>query len=243
MSDLLAPAFLTCAAVAFVAGMVRGFAGFGAAMMMTPVFSAIHGPAAGVALCLLLEIVVALPLVPGVVRLVDWRRIGLLLIAAAGMVPIGTLVLTLAEPQPMRWAISAIVLGAVLLLATGWRFAGQPRTAATLVAGACSGFLNGLSGMAGPPIAFYYLAGSESVARVRANLTTYFAFVDLAAFAALAFRGLVDGATLVTALALAPVVVVGAIFGGRLFPLAGERFYRRLALVLLAAVAIGSLIL
>ena len=27
----------------------------------------------------------------------------------------------------MRWAISAIVLGAVALLASGWRFAGKPR--------------------------------------------------------------------------------------------------------------------
>ncbi len=48
--------------------MVRGFAGFGAAMVMTPIFSALYGPAVGVALCLMLEIAVALPVVPGVVR-------------------------------------------------------------------------------------------------------------------------------------------------------------------------------
>ena len=136
------------------------------------------------ALCLLLEVVVALPLLPGVVRLVDWRRIGLLLVAAAVGVPFGNFVLTRAEPEPMRWAISAIVLGAVVLLASGWRFPGRPRTATTLAAGASSGFLNGLSGMAGPPIAFYYLAGDETVTRVRANLTTYFVFVDLVAVAA-----------------------------------------------------------
>src|SRR5215475_4671533 len=114
MPDLLSAPFLICAAVACIAGMVRGFAGFGAAMLMTPVFSALYGPAAGVVLCLLLEIVVALPLVPGVVRLVDWRRIGLLLLAAAVAVPAGNVVLTMAEPESMRWAISAIVLVAVL---------------------------------------------------------------------------------------------------------------------------------
>jgi hypothetical protein len=223
--------------------MVRGFAGFGAAMLMTPIFSALYGPTVGVALCLLLEIVVALPLVPGVVRLVDWRRIGLLLLAAAVAVPLGNVVLTVAEPEPMRWAISAIVLVAVLLLASGWRFAGQPRTLATLVAGASSGFLNGLSGMAGPPIAFYYLAGEESVTRVRANLTTYFVFVDLAALAAFLLRGLVDGGTVVQGAFLAPAVIAGGLLGGKLFPLASEQFYRRLAMVLLAGVATGSLIL
>ena len=243
MPDLLAFPFLICAVVACIAGMVRGFAGFGAAMIMTPIFSALYGPAAGVALCLLLEIAVALPVVPGVVRLVDWRRIGLLLIAAAVGVPLGNLVLTRTEPEPMRWAISAIILGAVALLASGWRFAGRPRTTTTLTAGVSSGFLNGLAGMAGPPIAFYYLAGNDAAARVRANLTTYFVFVDLVAIGTFASRGLIDWSTVVLGLFLAPAVMLGGVLGVRLFPLASESFYRRLALVLLVGVAIGSLIL
>src|SRR5713226_8061282 len=225
MPDLLAVPFLVSAAVACIAGTVRGFAGFGAAMIMTPVFSALYGPAVGVPLCL--------PLLPSVVRLVDWRRIGLLLSAAVVGVPVGNLVLTRVAPEPMRWVISGIVLGAVVLLASGWRFAGRPRTVTTLAAGASSGFLNGLAGMAGPPIAFYYLAGDETVTRVRANLTTYFVFVDLLAIATFASRGLIDWSTGVLGLLLAPVVMLGGVLGGRLFPLASERFYRRLALVLL----------
>jgi uncharacterized protein len=243
MPDLLALPFLICAVVACIAGMVRGFAGFGAAMIMTPIFSAFYGPAVGVALCLLLEIAVALPVVPGVVRLVDWRRIGLLLAAAAIGVPVGNLVLTQVAPEPMRWAISAIVLGAVALLASGWRFAGQPRPATTVAAGVSSGFLNGLAGMAGPPIAFYYLAGDETVTRVRANLTTYFVFVDLVAIGAFVARGLVDWDTAVLGLFLAPAVMLGGVLGAKLFPLASEGFYRRLALALLVGVAIGALIL
>ena len=223
--------------------MVRGFAGFGAAMLMTPVFSALYGPAVGIALCLLLEIVVALPLVPRVVRLVDWPRIALLMVAAVVGVPVGNFVLTLAEPEPMRWAISAIILSAVGLLASGWRYPGRPRSGTTLAAGALSGFLNGLSGMAGPPIAFYYLAGQDTAAHVRANLTTYFVFVDLAAIAVFASRGLIGWNTGAQALFLAPAVILGGMVGERLFPLANERFYRRLALCLLVGVAIGSLML
>src|SRR5260370_4140238 len=144
MSDLLAVPFLICAAVACIAGTVRGFAGFGAAMIMTPVFSALYGPAVGVPLCLLLEIVVVLPLLPSVVRLVDWRRIGLLLVAAVVGVPVGNLVLTRVAPEPMRWAISGIVLGAVVLLAIGWRFPGRPRPVATLAAAPSTGSLSPL---------------------------------------------------------------------------------------------------
>jgi uncharacterized protein len=243
MPDLLSSAFLVAAVVAFVAGMVRGFSGFGAAMLMTPVFSALYGPAVGVVLCLLLEIAVGLPLLRRAVPLVDWRRIGLLLLAAAVGIPFGNLVLTNSSPEPMRWAISGIVLLAVVLLASGWRYHGRPTSGATAGVGVISGFLNGLSGMAGPPIAFYYLAGIESAAQVRANLTTYFVFVDLLTLSAFAVRDLLGWSTAIHGLLLAPAVMLGGVAGERLFPLASENFYRRLALILLVAVAFGSLIL
>ena len=243
MPDLLTLAFLTTAVIAVVAGMVRGFAGFGAAMLMTPAFSALYGPAIGISLCLLLEIAVALPLLPRAVKYVDWRRIGLILAAAIVGAPVGNLVLTEVAPEPMRIAISLIVLVAVTLLASGWRFRGRPRPATTLAAGGMSGFLNGLSGMAGPPIIFYYLAGNETAERVRANLTTYFIFVDLVTLVVFVGRDLIGWQTGVLALWLVPAVVAGGLLGERLFPLASEKFYRRLALTLLVAVAIGSLIL
>ncbi len=243
MPDLLSLPFLFAAVVAVVAGMVRGFTGFGAAMVMTPVFSALYGPAIGVALCLFLEIVVALPLLPRAVGMVNWRRIGLILAAAVIGAPLGNIVLTIVPPEPMRWAISAIVLGAVAMLASGWRYHGKPHTAATLTAGVSSGFLNGLAGMAGPPIVFYYLAGKDAAAEVRANLTTYFVFVDAVAMMVFVARDLIGWSTFVQGLMLAPAVIVGGLIGERLFPLATEVFYRRLALCLLVAVAVGSVLL
>jgi uncharacterized membrane protein YfcA len=242
MPDLLSASFLIAASIAFVGGMVRGFAGFGAAMMMTPVFSALYGPAFGVALCLLMELAVVVPLLPEAVRHVDWRRIGLLAAAAAVGAPLGNIALTHIAPEPMRWVISAIVLSAVVLLASGWRYKGKPVAAATVSAGAASGFLNGLSGMAGPPIVFYYMAGSDSAVQVRANLTTYFVFVDTIAVAVFAARGLIGWDTVLHGACVAPFVIVGGMIGQRLFPLASETFYRRVALVLLVAVAAGVML-
>src|SRR5438477_126630 len=88
-----------------------------------------------------------------------------------------------------------------------------------------AGMVRGLAGMAGPPIAFYYLAGNETVTRVRANLTTYFVFVDLMALVMFLSRDLIDLSTGILGLFLAPAVILGGIVGGRLFPLASESFY------------------
>jgi hypothetical protein len=68
-------------------------------------------------------------------------------------------------------------------------------------------------------------------------------FVDLAALSVFFARGMVHWDTVVLGLFLAPAVVAGGLLGEKLFPLASEVFYRRLALCLLAGVAIGSLIL
>ena len=78
---------------------------------------------------------------------------------------------------------------------------------------------------------------------MRANLTTYFIFVDLVTLVVFTSRDLIGWNTGVQALWLVPAVVAGGLLGQRLFPLASETFYRRLALILLVAVAIGSLIL
>ena len=56
-------------------------------------------------------------------------------------------------------------------------------------------------------------------------------------------RDLVRWDTGILALCLAPAVIAGGLLGQKLFPLASEAFYRRLALALLVGVAIGSLIL
>jgi hypothetical protein len=221
-----------------LAGVVRGFAGFGVAMILTPVFSALYGPIVGVPICLLVEFCIALPMLRGAIGLVDWRRIGLLLVAAAVAVPLGILVLLAVDPGPLRWAISGIVLGAVLLLATGWRFRGKPAPPATVAAGVSSGFLNGLCGMAGPPVAFYYLAGADTAATVRASFIVYFGAIDLVSLVGPGVQGLMTLDVLILGAILAMPYIAGGLVGERLFPLASETFFRRLALAILACVAI-----
>ena len=240
MPELLLVPVVICLATAVLAGVVRGFAGFGSAMILTPVFSAFYGPTVGVPVCLLIEFCISLPLLRRAWPLVDWRQIALLLVAAAVGVPIGVWLLAWADPAPMRWAISGIVLGAVLLLASGWRYAGKPVLAGTLSAGVASGFLNGLAGMAGPPVAFYYLAGAGAAAAIRASFIVYFAAVDLVALAGLTVRGLMTLQALLLAAIFVLPYIGGGLVGERLFKLASESFFRRLALVILIIVAVAS---
>jgi uncharacterized membrane protein YfcA len=226
---------------ALVAGLVRGFSGFGSAMILTPALSALYGPAIAVPIGLALELLVTVPLLPGSVRLVEWRRIGILCLAAFAAVPLGVWLLLNLPPVVMRVAISAVILGFVAILAFGWRYHGRPTIAATLATGAASGLLNGASGMAGPPVVFYYLSGSAPAPQVRASFIVYFALVDAVSVAMLTVGGAINAVTLVRALWLTPVFLAAAWAGARAFRHASEAFYRRMALIILTAIALASL--
>ena len=228
-------------AAALVAGIVRGFSGFGSAMILTPALSVLYGPAVAVPISLALELLVTVPLLPGSVRLVEWRRIGVLCLAAFATVPLGGWLLLSLSPLTMRVAISAVILGFVAILAFGWRYHGRPTIAATLATGAASGVLNGASGMAGPPVVFFYLSGRASAPQMRASFIVYFALVDAVSVGVLAAMGALDASTLGRALWLTPVFLAAAWAGSRAFRHASEAFYRRVALAVLAAIALASL--
>ncbi len=246
MPDFLLPLLtwptLIAVAAVLLAGVVRGFSGFGAAMIMVPVLAALYGPVRAVPIALLLEMAVSLPLLPPAVRLVDWKRILLLLVSAGAAIPLGVWALRTLDEAVTRYILSAIVITAVILLATGFRYTGRPGIAPTIATGLASGAMNGLAGMAGPPVVFFYLSGSDGAATSRASFIVYFAVVDLFTLAVFALDDAYERDGVVLAIVLAAPFVLGGLIGARLFGKASDRFYRIVALAILACIAVGTLL-
>src|SRR5690348_11944711 len=106
MVDSFAPEVLAFAfVIAVLAGVVRGITGFGGALVMTPPVSLMLGPGIAVAVALLLESFVAVPMVLQTRRLVKWRVLGPILAAACVAAPLGGYVLMTADPEILRRAI------------------------------------------------------------------------------------------------------------------------------------------
>jgi uncharacterized protein len=239
--DVLSASFAAAVAAALVAGAVRGFSGFGSALVLSPSLAALYGARVAVPVALLLELALSGPFVPPAARLVDRRRTALLCVAAAVMVPLGAYLLSVVDGVALRWVICALVFGAVAILGFGWRYHGRPHAAATAATGALSGLLGGATGLTGPPVIFYELAGSAPIERMRASFIIFFAWVDIVALVSFAFTGTLGGRPLLIAVALVAPYLAAAGVGARLFGRASETFYRRLALVILAGVAVVSL--
>jgi uncharacterized membrane protein YfcA len=242
MPELISLPTLIAATTVLLAGMVRGFSGFGSAMIMVPVLAVLYGPLVAVPIALALEMAVSLPLVPPAAKLVDWRRIGPLIAAACASVPLGIWLLRSLDASSVRYVFSAIIILAVILLATGWRYTGRPGVVPTLATGLLSGVMNGVAGMAGPPVVFFYLAGSGAAATSRASFIIFFAVVDLFAVIIFALDDSFTRDGVILAAVLAAPFVLGGLIGARIFKAASERFFRIVALVTLAAIAVGTLV-
>lgn len=230
------------AAIAAVAGVVRGITGFGGAMVMSPPLALLLGPLAAVPLVLLLESVAATPMLVQNRSLVRWRVIGPIVAAACVTVPLGTLVLVSADPLVMRRAIAATVIAFSLLLLAGWRYAGSHRLPVSFGLGAVSGTLVGATSMGGPPVILYLLAGPDPIETTRANLTFFVAAISIAGLAGLAWNGVLTWQAAALGALFAPGYYGGMVAGTRLFPRFDDRRFRQFTLALMAGVSLGILV-
>jgi uncharacterized membrane protein YfcA len=190
---------------------------------------------------LTLDEFVALPLAVRAVRICDWSTVLPAAIAAMITIPFGAWVLASGDILTLRWAISLLALGLLILLASGWRYRDRPNLPVTLSVGAASGFLGGFAQISGPPIVAYWMSGPAPAAIIRANLIAYFLIISLASFAAYALNGFFSWEAMVTVLVLVPVYAFSIWLGAQGFARAGDRSYRPVAYVLIGLAALSSL--
>ena len=126
----------TLVLAATLGGLVRGFTGFGFAMVFVPLATVVVGPVAAVGLVWAIDAPFALPLATRVWREAQWSEVAPLLTGATALLPVGVWLLTRLDPLVMRWIIALLILSAVAILASGWRYHGQPGTGLSLGVGA-----------------------------------------------------------------------------------------------------------
>jgi uncharacterized membrane protein YfcA len=221
------------ALVTALAGVMRGYSGFGTAVILAPAYSVLWGPQAGVPVMLLMELFVSVQLLPKALGEADRRLILPIGLAAVVATPLGAVVLLNADGDSLRRGIGIFVLVFGLLLMSGWRYHGPRPLPLNLAIGTVSGLLKGATGISGPPVILYLLAGPDAAKRHRANLILFFASIAVISVVAPALAGLIGATVLVRTALLLPVLLLCVPIGARLFHVVPEVWYRRGALVFL----------
>ena len=227
--------------VAGVAGLARGFSGFGAALIFMPAASALVTPAVAAPVLLLADGVLSLGFLPRAWTKARRKDVALMAAGALLGVPLGTLVLNHADPLPLRWVIAVLAASMLVLLASGWRYHGTPRAGLTALVGLLSGVFGGLAQLSGPPVVAYWLSGRQAHDTMRASIILFFGATTLFTFVSYAISGLITERSLWLALLVAPAYALGLFAGARGFRLASPETFRRLCFLLIALSVLTSL--
>ncbi|CUH76694.1 sulfite exporter TauE/SafE family protein [Tropicibacter naphthalenivorans] len=229
------------ALAAFVGGLVRGFSGFGTALVFLPVTAQFLPPFAAIICLTSMDILGPLPLLRrawGQAARPDLLRLSL----AMGLaLPLGLWVLGQVSPDIYRTAISLLSLAMLGILSLGLRYQGDIRPRAVLGIGGAAGFLGGVAGLPGPPVILFYMARPLPTTVIRATILLFLFVFDVVILGWMGVFGRLELAWVALGLAMAAPAIAGNWLGGRLFDPEKERLYRGVAYGLIAVSALSGL--
>ncbi|MBT6095915.1 MAG: sulfite exporter TauE/SafE family protein [Rhodospirillaceae bacterium] len=240
--EALSWAEITVLAVAAVlAGFLRGFVGFGGALVVIMVASVIFGPIMAVGISSLSGVSSTIQLLPSAIRLAERRFVVPLVLATFAVAPLGTWVLVVADPEIMKMAISVFVLIAVTMMYRGWRLATPPAWTTLVGAGAVAGLVQGAAGVGGPAAVTVALAQGGEPAQQRANVIGAVTALSICNIPPLWFMGVYTVEVVILGAMTFPLYSGGTWLGARFFSGSGHRIFRNAALIGLAVLGVVTL--
>ena len=226
--------------ITFVGGLMLGYTGWGGMMVSMPFLTILYGPVEALVIMIIGAVLLTAHLFPAAARIADWRRMTPILIAMAVCVPIGSLLLFALEPNLIRRIIGWLIVGASILILSGWRYSGPQGAGASAATGAISGLINGFVGLGGPPVVIYMLALKQTAAVQRANTLVFMAITSVLVLGSTFVGGGVTLENSFLCVLTAPFQIAGGWLGARLFLKLPAELFKKFSLV--ALIVLGGIV-
>ncbi len=230
-------ALITALIVTFIAAAVQGVVGMGFAMVSVPILALINPSLAPVP-----QLLITLPLTVSMAwrerHHIDLSGIGWII---GGRIPgavIGVALLAVATQQTLDIAIALVVLGAVVIIASGFHVKRTP--VSEFGAGLASGVSGLIASIGGPPLALLYTRDDGPT--VRSNLAAIFTIGLLITISARALTGNITLSDVRVAVVLFPALVAGYLVSFRFKNRVSQGVVRNAILLLSLVGAIGLII-
>lgn len=225
----------------FIAGGVRGFTGFGTALVYLPIAGQFMPPVWALITLVVMDVLGPLPNLPRAVRDGRLSDVGWLLAGTVVALPLGLMVLYAVRPELFRYAVSLIALLVPILLVSGVRYRGALGAKLLLGTGGAAGFLGGVAGLPGPPVILLYLASSGPAQAIRANIMMYLFAFDALLLVVLGLQDQLESLPIVIGFLLAAPNLLGNLAGAAMFRPDRQRLYRAAGYAITVCSAIAGL--
>jgi len=226
--------------VTAIAGIVRGFTGFGGALVMAPFFAGFMPPSEAVVVIVTVQMITSSEGIRQSLRLTDWTTLTPLLFSACVASPLGIYLLKYADPVTVKRMTGVFVMVFSLTMLIGVRNRWPITATRSAFVGIASGILGGLTGMGGPPAVIYLLSGERSSEGHRASFIAFFAVLYCITFLMLVAAGLVHWRLILISLPLVILYYCGTKIGNAYFSRFGGKAFIPICSALLFALGAAA---
>ena len=235
------PGILVVALVAFGAGLIRGFTGFGGPAFMLATLTLFFTPVSILAKILVVDFFANVYLFKVCYRQINWRTTWIMVIPTLICMPLGHWLLLELDPAWMKRVMATIISTACVLMLIGFRYK-HPMTRGWLIfAGICSGAVFGGTYIALVAVAFILL-GPYDKDQGRTLIISWSFFAVLGFTLTSVISGTTGVSDVLIAMPGAVTYMLGAWLGSHGFRRSSEKLFRRAAISTLLAVSVFNLV-
>lgn len=225
--------------IILIAAIIRGFSGFGFALVAVPLLSMIMPPLAFVPIIFGMQVVAVLPGLRQTLQDAQWKQI--LPLVPGGFLGTwaGLQILYRSDPEIIDFLIAIAVVFVAVFLLKGFRLSRQFTKFEIAFIGTLSGLLNGAAGLPGPPVIIAQLVTPNTDKMVRSNLIIFFTILALFGIASIIAGAHLNHTHLYLMATSTPFLIIGTLLGERLFH--NPRlfpYYRRISTYLLLIIGV-----
>jgi uncharacterized membrane protein YfcA len=240
-SALHTPGLIWMVLAISAAGLVRGFTGFGTALIFVPVAGQFLPPADVILLMACTGIASTMAILPKAWGTADRREVGALVLAAVVTIPIGIWIMSFLDGLTVRWIVVAVASTTLVAVIAGWRWHGDLKAGGRIFIGGAAGLVGGMTGLTGPLVIMFYLANARSALAVRSNTILFLAALDVLLVLNLILGGFSNIQMVWTAAILAIPYVTTTLIGQALFDPSKERVYRLVAYTVIGLAVVSGI--
>lgn len=231
---------LVIAIVAFGAGLIRGFTGFGGPAFMLAILTIFFTPVSIVSKILVADFIANAYLFKAIFHRINWRATMLMAVPTLIFLPLGHWLLLELDAVLMKRLMSVIIAAACLAMLVGYRYKHPMTTPLLISIGIVAGIVFGGSYIALLAVVAILLGPyNKEDGRTLIISWSFFAAIGFAVVSA--FSGTTGTADVVTAIPGAMTYMLGTWLGSHGFSRSSEKLFRRTAICTLLGLATFNL--
>jgi uncharacterized membrane protein YfcA len=227
--------------IIFIASLVRGFTGFGLALVAVPLIQFFLPVSDTAVFIALVNICFSLLYFRRSKRYIKGQPIGTMALWTGAGVAAGTVILKFVNPAYIQLVWGVLILLIVIALIRGVNFGIRSERSAFRLSGMLGGILAGATGITGPPVAIILSSVKTPKEKFSAVLSLFILFAVSFAFVFYYAAGLIHVRTLLLALTTIPAMLAGLYIGGRLVSRINQKTFTAVIYVVLVIMGIITL--